>query len=143
MGHDPDLGAELKKQAHPFEIEVKITDVLRDRQDLRFKREAEARVVSVGSGNKRMLKIKSFYPLNLMQKLSMEKATVSKWQELVESVLIDFHYNSTVLRPEITDIPEKDALVSGEYPVPEDAGNIRVKITEFISESLERDVEGE
>ena len=36
--------------------------------------------------------------------------------------------------------PEKNALVAGHYPVPADAGTIRVKITDVLSESLEIEV---
>ena len=137
MGHDPELKAELEKQAHPYKIEVQVVDILRDRSDLRFKREAEAKVSIKGSGKNKKLVIENFYPLNLMQKLSMEKTSVKKWQELVETVMIDFYYDGAVLNPTVVNIPEKNELVKGEYAIPEDHGVIRVKITDLISESLE------
>ena len=37
----------------------------------------------------------------------------------------------------MVDIPEGKDLVTGEYPVPDGAGTIRVKITDLLSESLE------
>ena len=37
------------------------------------------------------------------------------------------------------DIPDKNELVKGVYEIPSDAGNIRVKITDLLSESLEVD----
>lgn len=52
-----------------YNIDVQIVDILRDKADLQLKREAEA---DVQRGNGKLV-IKSFYPLNLMQKLSLEK----------------------------------------------------------------------
>ena len=79
-------------------------------------------------------------PLNLLQKLSLQKETVGNWRELVESIMIDFNYDGGVFEPTLLDIPEKDKLVSGEYDIPVDAGTIRIKITDLLSESLEMEV---
>ena len=68
------------------------------------------------------------------------KKTLIDWQELVESVKIDFNYNGDVLNPSIVDSPENE-LVKGTYAIPDDAGTIRVKITDLLSESLEETVE--
>ena len=75
-----------------------------------------------------------------MQKLSLQKESVDNWKQLVESVMIDFNYDGAVLSPQVIDIPEKDGLVKGEYTIPADAGTIRVKITDLLSESLEVEV---
>ena len=40
----------------------------------------------------------------------------------------------------VVDLPAKNELVAGEYEIPEDAGTIRVKITDLLSESLEMEV---
>ena len=37
---------------------------------------------------------------------------------------------------------EKNELVSGRYKVPEDAGTVRVKITDLLSESWEGSIDG-
>ena len=86
------------------------------------------------------LKIKAFYPMNLMQKLSLQKEYVENWKQLVESVMIDWNYDGAVMTPTVTDIPTKDEFVAGEYIVPKDAGVIKVKITDLLSESLEVEV---
>ncbi|MCW3699112.1 hypothetical protein [Burkholderia cenocepacia] len=52
-------------------------------------------------------------------------------------MLIDWNYDGAVLQPAVVDIPGKSELVSGAYKVPEDAGTIRVKITDLLSESWE------
>lgn len=137
MGHEPDLAAELKTMARPMEINVEIVDILRNKSELQFKREAEAEVKIVGG----KLKILSFYPMNLLNKLSLDKTAVQDWKELVDSVMIDFHYDGVVLTPTVVDVPDKKKLVAGEYPMPKDHGNIRIKITDLLSESLELDVE--
>ncbi|MCL2482805.1 MAG: site-specific DNA-methyltransferase [Propionibacteriaceae bacterium] len=136
MGHEPDLAASLEADLSGFKLDVEIVDVLRDREDLQLKREAEAEVVLEGG----KLVIRSFYPLNLMQKLSLQKEFVEDWRQLVESVMIDWNFDGVVLQPAVTDIPSKTELVQGIYSVPGGAGTIKVKITDLLSESLEIEV---
>lgn len=136
MGHEPDLAAQLELAAKPFKIDVEVVDILRDKANLEFKRDSEAKVV-VKNGE---LVIERFYPMNLLQKLSLQKESVEDWKELVESVLIDWNYDGAVLQPAVVDIPGKNELVKGRYKVPEDAGTIRVKITDLLSESWEGSV---
>lgn len=136
MGHEPDLKAQLEFAAKPFKIDVDVVDILRDKADLEFKRDSEAKV-AVKKGE---LVIERFFPMNLLQKLSLQKEAVDDWRELVESVLIDWNYDGAVLQPAVVDIPGKDDLVKGAYKVPDDAGTIRVKITDLLSESWEGSV---
>jgi len=136
MGHEPDLAAQLVLAAKPFKIDVEVMDILRDRADLEFKRDSQAKV-SIKKGE---LVIEKFYPMNLLQKLSLQKESVEDWKELAESVLIDWNYDGAVLQPAVVDIPGRDDLVKGVYKVPEDAGTIRVKITDLLSESWEGSV---
>lgn len=136
MGHEPDLKAHLTAEVTGFKLDIEIVDILRDKANLQLKREAEA--VVVRKENK--LVIKAFYPMNLMQKLSLQKETVDDWKQLVESIMVDFNYDGAVLQPTVMDIPAKNEFVSGEYDIPETAGTIRVKITDLLSESLEIEV---
>lgn len=135
MGHEPDLAAFLEKEV-PYNIDVEIVDILRDKSELQFKREAEAKI----SAKKGILVVEKFFPMNLLQKLSLQKEKVGDWKELVESILIDWNYDGAVLEPSTIDIPEKEELVKGAYEIPNDAGTIRVKITDLLSESLELEV---
>jgi len=136
MGHEPTLRAELELAAKPFKIDVEVVDILRDKADLEFKRDSQAKV-SIKKGE---LVIGKFYPMNLLQKLSLQKEAVEDWKELAESVLIDWNYDGAVLQPAVVDIPSKNEMVKGAYKVPEDAGTIRVKITDLLSESWEGSV---
>lgn len=136
MGHEPDLAAHLKRECHGFELDVEVVDILRDKANLEFKRDSEAEVV-IEDGK---LKISAFYPMNLLQKLSLQKEKVEDWRELTESVMIDWNYDGGVFEPSVVDVPEKNDMVRGEYEVPMDAGTIRVKITDLLSESLEMEV---
>lgn len=136
MGHEPDLRAQLELAAKPFKIDVGVVDILRDKADLEFKRDSQAKV-SIKNGE---LVIEKFYPMNLLQKLSLQKESVEDWKELVESVLIDWNYDGAVLQPAVVDIPGKSEQVKGMYKVPSDAGTIRVKITDLLSESWEGSV---
>ena len=137
MGHEPDLGAELKKSLSNYKVDIEIVDILTDRKDLQFKRDAQGEVV-IEDGK---LVIKNFYPLNLMQKLSMQRDNVDEWRQLVESVMVDFNYDGAVLSPSVIDVPDKNELVKGVYSIPENAGKIKVKITDLLSESLELELE--
>lgn len=51
--------------------------------------------------------------------------------------MIDFNYDGSVFEPQIVDVPEKNDLVKGLYDIPSNAGTIRVKITDLLSESIE------
>lgn len=136
MGHEPDLAAYLKNEVLPYNLDIEVVDILRDRQDLQFKRVSEAKATIKNN----QLAIEAFYPMNLLQKLSMQKENVSDWRELVESIMIDWNYDGAVLQPATVDVPEGNDLVKGKYTAPEDAGTILVKITDLLSESLEIEV---
>ena len=139
MGHEPDLGAYLRAQLKDsgLNLDVEVVDILRDKSNLEFKRDAEAEITT--EGNK--LVIRQFYPMNLLQKLSLMKENVEDWRELVESVMVDFHYDGAVFEPSEVDVPSGNELVKGIYPIPADAGRIRIKITDLLSESLETTVQ--
>lgn len=136
MGHEQDLAAQLELAAKPFKIDVEVVDILREKADLEFKRDSQAKVF-INNGE---LVIEKFYPMNLLQKLSLQKESVEEWKELAESVLIDWNYDGAVLQPTVIDIPGKNGQVKGAYKVPDDAGTIRVKITDLLSESWEGSV---
>ena len=136
MGHEADLKASLEAELSEYKLDIQIVDILKDKSDLQLKREAEAEVVR--EGNK--LVVRSFYPMNLMQKLSLQKEYVEDWKQLVESIMIDWNYDGVVMQPVVTDVPDKDVFVMGVYDIPEDAGTIRIKITDLLSESLEVEV---
>lgn len=136
MGHEPDLKASLEQELSEYKLDIEIVDILRDKADLQLKREAEADIAIEDS----RLVIRAFYPLNLMQKLSLQKEFVEDWRQLVESVMIDWNYDGVVMQPAVTDVPSKKDIVKGIYGVPEDAGTIKVKITDLLSESLEVEV---
>ena len=137
MGHEPDLGPELVKAAKPFDIDVIVTDLIRDKAHLHFKRASDARL-KIEDGH---LVIDGFYPMNLLQKLSMEADGVADWRQLVETIKVDWNYDGAVLTPAIVDAPEGEDLVTGRYLIPADASTIRVKITDLLSESWEGEIE--
>ena len=137
MGHEPDLKAQLELEVKPHKIDVEVVDILRDKSQLEFKRDSEARI-AIKDGH---LEIERFYPMNLLQKLSLQKEQVTDWREMVESIMVDWNYDGAILQPVELDVPEKNELVSGRYKVPEDAGTVRVKITDLLSESWEGSID--
>ena len=136
MGHEPDLKASLEAELVDYKVDIQILDILRDKTELQLKREAEAEIVRENG----KLIIRSFYPLNLMQKLSLQKEYVEDWRQLVETIMIDWNYDGVVMQPTVIDIPDKKELVVGIYDIPENAGTIKVKITDLLSESLEQEI---
>lgn len=136
MGHEPDLKASLEQELSDYKLDINIVDILRDKSDLELKREAEAEIVREGG----KLIIRQFYPMNLMQKLSLQKEYVEDWRQLVESVMIDWNYDGVVMQPTVMDVPDKKEMVTGVYDIPDDAGTIKVKITDLLSESIEVEV---
>ena len=136
MGHEPDLKGSLEQELSEYKVDVQIVDILRDKKDLQLKRDSEAEIVREGS----KLVIRAFYPMNLMQKLSLQKEYVEDWRQLVDSIMIDWNYDGVIMQPAVADVPGKNELVIGIYDIPEDAGTIKVKITDLLSESLEVEV---
>lgn len=132
MGHEPSLGATLENESG-YKLKVQVVDILRDKSDLTFKYDSEAAIKI--EGNK--LVVEAFYPRNLLQKLSQQKDDVEEWREMVESIMIDWNFDGAVMEPVVIDIPPKDEFVIGEYDIPEGASNIKVKITDLLSESYE------
>lgn len=136
MGHEPDLKGALEQELTDYKVDVQIVDILRDKSDLQLKRDSEAEIVREGD----KLIVRAFYPMNLMQKLSIQKEYVEDWRQLVDSIMIDWNYDGVVMQPSVMDIPNKNEMVKGIYDIPEGCGTIKVKITDLLSESLEVEV---
>lgn len=136
MGHEPDLKGAMEQELTDYKVDIQIMDILRDKADLQLKRDSEAEIVREGG----KLVIRAFYPMNLMQKLSLQKEYVEDWRQLVDSVMIDWNYDGVVMQPAVTDVPGKSELVKGIYDILEGSGTIKVKITDLLSESLELEV---
>ena len=136
MGHEPDLKGALEQELTDYKVDIQIVDILRDKADLQLKRDSEAEIVREGD----KLVIRAFYPMNLMQKLSLQKEYVEDWRQLVDSIMIDWNYDGVVMQPAVTDVPGKNEIVKGIYDIPKGYGTIKVKITDLLSESLEVEV---
>lgn len=136
MGHEPDLKASLEQELTGYKLDIEIVDILRDKSLLQLKREAEAVIKKIEN----KLIIIEYYPMNLLQKLSLGKEYVEDWKQLVESIVIDWNFDGVIMKPTEIDIPGKNELVAGEYAIPSYAGKIKIKITDLLSESLEMEV---
>ncbi|UZH01663.1 site-specific DNA-methyltransferase [Pantoea anthophila] len=132
MGHEPSLGAILENECG-YKLKVEVVDILRDKSELTFKYDSEA-IIKIKDGR---LIVEEFYPRNLLQKLSQQKEDIHEWREMVESIMIDWNYDGAVMEPVVIDIPDKNEFVAGEYEIPQGASNIKIKITDLLSESYE------
>ena len=54
--------------------------------------------------------------------------------------MIDWNYDGAVMEASEIDIPEKNNLVKGEYEIPQNAKNIKIKITDLLSETFEMEI---
>lgn len=136
MGHEPDLKPSLERDLNNYNVDIEILDILRDKADLQLKRDSEA-VIEIDKDN---LRIKEFYPMNLLQKLSLTKEYIEDWKQLVESVMIDWNYDGAIMEPNIIDLPNKNELVNGTYKIPSEAKNVKIKITDLLSETFEKEI---
>lgn len=136
MGHEPDVKPSLEQDLNNYNIDIEILDILKDKSDLQFKRDSEA-VIDIEENK---LIIKEFYPMNLLQKLRPTKEYIEDWKQMVESVMIDWNYDGAVMEPKEIDIAEKNELVKGEYDIPVNATNIKIKITDLLSETYEKEI---
>ncbi len=139
MGHESDLKASFEEQVYPYKIDLKVIDVLKDRTDINFERESE---VDIEIKENKLI-INNFYPKTLLNKLGEEAGNIEDWRVLVDSILIDWNYDGAILEPSVFDIPDKKEIVKGEYLIPEDYGTIRIKITDLLSNSLEKEVKND
>lgn len=133
MGHEPDLKAHLEQECG-YKLTVEVVDILRDKSHIDFKRDSEAEIII----NNGMLIINNFFPMNLMQKLSLQREAIAEWRELVESIVIDWNFDGAAMEPSIIDMPSKLEFVKGAYDVPAGAGTIKIKIIDILSESYEQ-----
>lgn len=136
MGHEPDLKPSLEQDLINYNINIEILDILKDKANLQLKRESEA-VIEI-EDNK--LIIKEFYPMNLLQKLSLQKEYVDNWKQMVDSIMIDWNYDGAIMEPKEIDIAEKNGLVKGIYEIPENSKCIKIKITDLLSETFEKEI---
>jgi len=136
MGHEPDLKAHLEQESG-YKLNVTVVDILRDKANIEFKRDSEA---NISTENNKLI-VEKFYPMNLLQKLSLQKESVSEWRELAETIMIDWNYDGAVMEPTIIDTPDKNEFVKGEYDIPTEAGTIKIKITDLLSESFETEIQ--
>lgn len=136
MGHEPDLKPSLEQDLNNYNVDIEIIDILKDKKDLQFKRDSEA---TIEIENNKLI-VKEFYQMNLLQKLSLQKEYVENWKQMVESIMIDWNYDGAVIEPKMIDIAEKNNLVKGEYEIPENATNIKIKITDLLSETFEKEI---
>lgn len=83
------------------------------------------------------LVIRGFCPEKLIRKLNVGHDFFDDWRHLADSVYVDWHYDGKVFRPSVADLPAGDALVKGGYSVPEDAGVIRIRIVDVLSEAFD------
>ena len=62
------------KTKFSYKLDIEVVDILRDKSKLEFKRESKAKIVRRNG----LLIIEQFYPMNLLQKLSLMEESVDR-----------------------------------------------------------------
>lgn len=84
------------------------------------------------------LVIKSFYPSDLMDKLSHMNIKIEDWKQVVDSIVIDWNYDGKIMRPSFLDYTDKKEFVKGSYHIPENAQCINLRVTDIVLNTYER-----
>lgn len=142
-GAEPDILDTLKNE-NKTGVKIEVRDLLADKENLVFKQTPEASITAKTDGNRLILAVEEFFSPLLMRKLSLEnersqgeKSKVSDFKQLIDSVAVDVDYNGELFNAEIMDVPDKKALVAGNYEWQYDKPGkytIAVKITDVLGE---------
>jgi len=135
----------LKKQ-NGTGVPISIKNILRDKQNLVFKKKPEAEIELEVSGKKLNVEIVDFYSPILMRRLELEnekvidkstQAKVEDFHQIIDSVAIDIDYNGELFNAEIMDLPDKKSVISGKYEHTYDKKGkqkIAIKIVDVLGE---------
>lgn len=104
---------------------------------------AAGRLAVTRDGRKATVVIEEFVSPTIVERLAAHEGIVAPritdWRSMVDSVMIDAHYDGKVFEVALADVPErKDALVSGRYELelPARSKRVAVKITDMLGEEL-------
>lgn len=135
----------LKKQ-NGTGVPISIKNILRDKQNLVFKKKPEAEIKISVSGKKLTVEIVDFYSPILMRRLELEnekvidkstQAKVEDFHQIIDSVAIDVDYNGDLFNAEIMDLPDKKSVIAGKYEYEYDKKGkqkIAIKIVDVLGE---------
>lgn len=135
----------LKKQ-NGTGVPISIKNILRDKQNLVFKKKPEAEIKLSVSGKKLTVEIADFYSPILMRRLELEnekvidkstQAKVEDFHQIIDSVAIDVDYNGKLFNAEIMDLPDKKSVIAGKYEYEYDKKGkqkIAIKIVDVLGE---------
>lgn len=104
---------------------------------------AGAEIEITRQGDKAIVEIHDFISPTILERLEMDsgifKAKITDWRSMVDTVLIDNHYDGEVFNIVLSDVPEhKNDLVAGRYELsaPSNPTVIAVKIIEMLGEEV-------
>jgi DNA modification methylase len=104
---------------------------------------AGAEVEITRQGDKVIVEIHDFISPTILERLEMDsgifKAKITDWRSMVDTILIDNHYDGEMFNIVLSDVPErKNDLVAGRYelPAPSNPTVVAVKIIEMLGEEV-------
>ena len=128
-------GLECMPSENPLFTGFEVHSVPSGREDSKPKGDVDVAVVDG------RLVICGFRPENLIRKLNVGSDFFDDWRHLADSVYVDWNYDGEAFQPSVADIPAGDDLVKGSYSVPEDAGAIRIRVVDVLSEAFDVDTQ--
>jgi DNA modification methylase len=105
-------------------VVIEINDILADTKELIFKEYAESKIEVSAKDRGLSVEIKEFFSPILMRKLEVEnakvlkkeeKARVSDFKQIIDSVAIDVDYDGKLFNAEVMDLPDKKKIIKAKY----------------------------
>jgi len=124
-------------------VDIEIKNILKEKENLIFKKHPEADIKIKHRANKLILEIKDFYSPILLRKLEIEnkqsvasksKTKVTDFRQAIDSVAIDSFYNGKLFSAVIIDIPDKKELIKATYEITHYKKTIAIKIVDILGE---------
>jgi site-specific DNA-methyltransferase (adenine-specific)/adenine-specific DNA-methyltransferase len=122
-GMELDVTDFLKKE-NKTGVKMEVRDIITDKKNLIFKKRAEAKIEAKTKDKKLTVELKDFYSPRLMQKLEIEnekvvkkdqRAKVSDFRQIIDSVMIDVDYDGKLFNAEVIDLPDKKEVIKAKY----------------------------
>ena len=124
-------------------VDIEIKNILKEKENLIFKKHPEADIKIKHRADKLILEIKDFYSPILLRKLEIEnkqsvasknKTKVTDFRQAIDSAAIDPSYNGKLFSAVIIDIPDKKELIKATYEITHYKKTIAVKIVDILGE---------
>jgi adenine specific DNA methylase Mod len=79
------------------------------------------------------IEIRHFHPKSLVEKLREAEIIIDHPNLLIESVMIDPHFDGNIFRPSMVDIPGRKEIIKAKYLLPANSSTVHIWVTDILS----------